>query len=121
MKSASARARGWIGEELAAQFLSRAGYLIRGRNIRYGRGELDIVCQKGKEIIFVEVKTRRSVRFGKPEESITARQEKMLKQTAMGYLQDTVVGLRPARFDIVAVTESADTFSIRHSKNVFSY
>ena len=120
MRSLSGKARGWIGEELAAQYLHGRGYTILGRNVRYGRGELDIVCRDKEEIVFVEVKTRRSFAYGAPEQSITPRQENMLKHTASWYLQENVKELTPTRFDVVGVVESADAYTLRHVKNALT-
>ncbi|WP_276661388.1 YraN family protein, partial [Syntrophomonas wolfei] len=61
------RELGLWGEELAAQYLGKKGYKILERNFYTRYGELDLVCEKDDNIVFVEVKTRRSTRFGSPE------------------------------------------------------
>ena len=58
------------GEEAAAVFLERAGYDILARNFRTPRGEIDIVASKGRMLAFVEVKTRRTQRFGRPAAAV---------------------------------------------------
>ncbi len=116
MSVRSEKVRGKIGEELAAQFLAGKGLTILERSARYGRGELDIVCRDGDEIVFVEVKTRWSFGTEEPEDLISVKQERMLKNTADWYLQERGEGLVPARFDIVTVEEGRDSYHLRHVK-----
>jgi len=60
------------GENIAAAFLARAGYDIIERNWRCARGEIDIIARRGRDLVFVEVKTRSGMGYGHPFESITA-------------------------------------------------
>ncbi|HID55979.1 TPA: YraN family protein, partial [Candidatus Poribacteria bacterium] len=60
---------GLLGEEIAADFLRRKGYRLLERNIRIGRGEIDLVALDGETLVFVEVKTRKGLRYGHPSES----------------------------------------------------
>lgn len=66
-------AQGRKGEEIACQFLASKGYKIIAKNFRTRFGEIDIVAQDGKTLVFVEVKARASREFGLPEEAITPR------------------------------------------------
>jgi putative endonuclease len=75
------------GEAIAARHLSERGYTIRERNWRHGHGELDIVAERGGEIVFVEVRARRNDAFGTPEESLGLRKQAKLIETAQAYLQ----------------------------------
>ena len=59
------------GELLAANHLQSEGYVIRHRNWRCGHKELDIVAEKDGTLVFVEVKTRKDVLFGLPEDAVT--------------------------------------------------
>ena len=61
---------GRIGEDIAAQYLRLIGYGIIGKNLRIGRNEIDIVASDGDCLVFVEVKTRRSSRYGEPAEAV---------------------------------------------------
>ena len=70
------------GEELAAAFLVRAGYSILERNWRCRQGEVDVIAFDGREIAFVEVKTRTSVLFGHPLEAITPQKLARLRRLA---------------------------------------
>ena len=61
---------GKMGETLAASYLQLAGYQLLERNWRSGRVEIDLIVSKGGRLHFIEVKTRRSLRYGWPEEHI---------------------------------------------------
>ncbi|MFQ5518513.1 MAG: YraN family protein [Mariprofundus sp.] len=56
--------QGQAGEELAASYLQRRGYTILGRNVRLGRGELDIIARHGELLVFIEVKSHKSRQSG---------------------------------------------------------
>lgn len=73
------------GEVLAAEFLESRGYVILDRNWRCGQGEIDVVAQHGTETVFVEVKTRSSVAFGHPLESITVSKLARLRRLAAAW------------------------------------
>ena len=64
------RAFGAEGEARAAAYLEREGYRIVDRNVRAGGVEMDLVATRGRQVVFVEVKARRSLRFGTPEEAV---------------------------------------------------
>ena len=70
------------GEQVAAEFLTTEGYAIVDRGWRCSRGEIDVIARQGACTIFVEVKTRRSLRFGHPLEAITATKFSRLKVLA---------------------------------------
>ena len=76
------------GESIAAAYLSEKGYTILERNARTPYGELDLVTQRGEEVIFVEVKTRTSARFGAPEIAVTPRKAEHLRNAAMHYAME---------------------------------
>lgn len=82
------RKLGQLGENLAANYLERRGYVIRQRNYRCPVGELDIVAKDGDCLVFVEVRTRRGREYGTPEESITAAKQTKLVEVAQTYLQE---------------------------------
>ena len=120
MRWHAGKARGWIGEELTAQYLEGQGYVIVGRNVRFGRGELDIVCRDRDELVFVEVKTRRSFPDDEPVQVLSVRQERMLKYTADGYMQEHVKELTPMRFDVVGVVEGEDEYRLQHVRSALT-
>jgi len=96
-------ALGKKGENLAEKFLSQQGLKILSRNYKTSQGELDIIAQSRQEIIFVEVKTRSSQKFGSPMEAVNRRKQEKLKQVAQTYLTAHRLENYPTRFDVVAI------------------
>lgn len=95
--------RGIEGEEHAVRELKKNKYKIIERNFRTPAGEIDVVAKDGKCLVFVEVRTRGSVEFGLPQETILAGKRKKLYNAARWYMQKNRVGDGPCRFDVVAV------------------
>lgn len=98
------------GEELAAGHLSRHGYRILERNWRCARGELDIIAQLPGLVVVVEVKTRRSLRFGHPLESITDEKALRLRRLAKEWMRATSTRAR-LRIDAIGIVLSDDGVS----------
>ncbi len=96
-------ALGQRGEQLAADKLTALGYEIVERNFRCVAGEIDLVTKFGEAWVFVEVRTRRGVDFGSPEESVTLRKKSHLIAAAQTYLQDHALADVNWRIDFVAV------------------
>ncbi|EFO81591.1 hypothetical protein OSCT_0607 [Oscillochloris trichoides DG-6] len=98
------RSLGDFGEAAAHAYLLRQGYRILARNWRCSRGELDLVAQDGDQIVFVEVRTRRSSGPISPEESITPTKRQRLLRLAMIYLdQSDLPSTSACRIDLIAV------------------
>jgi putative endonuclease len=76
---------GRAGEDRAAQHLTALGYTVLSRNWRAPGGELDVVAAHGREIVVVEVKTRRSLGFGHPLEAVDDRKRRRLWRLAMAW------------------------------------
>ena len=74
-----------LGEEIAAKYLRDKGYKIIDKNFRKGYGEIDIIAIQGRTLVFIEVKTRTSNRFGTPFEQITPFKIRALERTALFY------------------------------------
>lgn len=94
---------GKLGEKTAQKFLKKRGYRIRETGFRCPRGEIDIIAQKKDCLVFVEVRTKSSLDFGTPEESITqAKKEKIIASTLT--YTTTHQNLPPlCRIDVVAI------------------
>jgi putative endonuclease len=108
---------GELGEQIAALFLEAQGYDCVTRRYRRQGGEIDLIMRKQQRLIFVEVKTRRGNRFGRPEEAVNGRKQARLRRLAGQYLHETgPVGIREYRFDVVAVQIFAegDGCRLRH-------
>lgn len=91
------------GEALAEQHLKQAGYRIVARNYRCRFGEIDLVAEEGGNLVFVEVKTRRSGVFGHPLEAVDRHKRGQLSRAARRYLEENGASERFCRFDVVAV------------------
>jgi len=94
---------GKLGEKLAQKFLKKKGYRIRETNFRCREGEIDFVAQQKDYLVFVEVRTKSSLDFGTPEESITQSKKAKLVASALTYIS-THQNLPPLwRIDVVAI------------------
>ena len=91
------------GEGVAGRFLQEKGYVLLATNYRCRWGEVDIVAQDGEELVFVEVRTRRGVEFGTPEESVTAAKARKLIATAQEFLQEHDQVNAGWRIDLIAI------------------
>ena len=97
------QALGRRGENLAAAWYEHAGYQILDRNWRCRDGELDLVLGRGRTVVFCEVKTRSSTRFGAPVEAITATKQRRLRTLALRWLADHDRRGGDLRFDVASV------------------
>jgi len=95
--------RGKKGEELAASYLKSQGYKILERNFKKRYGEIDIIAQSGSTLVFIEVKTRWSRKFGLPEEAVTPWKLKSVIRTAQYYKMLHPELPEAMRIDVVAV------------------
>lgn len=98
---------GRIGESLAASALEKRGYRILEQNYRCRFGEIDLVAEESEYLVFVEVKTRRGVVCGLPEEAVTDRKARKLQEVAAYYLDAHNLPDCSWRIDVVAVQFSA--------------
>lgn len=114
------------GEALAAAFLEARGYRILERQYRFERAEVDLVCFEpadqydlGGELVFVEVKTRTGLGFGRPEEAVTPEKKRNIIRAAEAYLHERRLDGSPCRFDVVAVLLGDEEPQIEHFKHAF--
>ncbi|RLE08726.1 YraN family protein [Candidatus Aerophobetes bacterium] len=91
------------GEAIAVSFLKKQGYKIIERNYRSKLGEIDIIAREKDNIVFVEVKTRRSDDFGLPQEAVSYRKQRRLTKIALGYLAYHRLRGMNCRFDVVGI------------------
>jgi len=94
---------GRLGEACAIDYLVRHGYEIVAKNYRKPFGEIDIIAREQGTLVFIEVKTRRSRRFGGPSEAVDLRKQRQLSRIAQDYLAQHRLGDSAARFDVVGV------------------
>ena len=110
---------GKTGEELAARHLAERGFTILARNYRTPVGELDIIARDRRHLLFVEVKTRRSSRFGVPAEAVGAHKQRQIIRAAQWYLVSTRIPDLQPRFDVIAVIAGGGEPEITHIPNAF--
>lgn len=91
------------GEKLAQDFLKKRGYTIIETNYRCPRGEIDIIARQKDTLVFIEVRTKQSLTFGSPEESVTPGKARKLRETAYHYQQHHEKLPDIWRIDFVAV------------------
>lgn len=113
------------GEAVALTYLLKRGYVLRDRNVRFGRGELDLVMDAPDgDLVFVEVKTSRQDRAGDPLAWVTPRKQTQIARVAQGYcLQRGLLSGncdRPMRFDVIAVDLALrGDAAVRHIPHAF--
>jgi putative endonuclease len=109
---------GHVGESAAVRYLMDLGWTVLDRNYRCRAGEIDVVARDQESVVFVEVRTRASVLFGTPEESITTTKARRMMRCALTYMAahpDLSAGWR---IDVIAVrVERNRTLSVSHYRN----
>ena len=109
------RAYGNEGEQAACEYLQARGWKILERNVRRGRGEIDIIARRRKITAFIEVKRRRSEAFGRPAEAVNSEKQKRIAQAASLYMQQNNLEDACIRFDIIEILPE----EIRHIEGAF--
>ena len=119
--------KGAVGEVLAARFLRDKGYQILSSNYRCRQGEIDIIAEDEKYIVFVEVKYRKNsvhlAKYGRPVRAVTKDKKTHVVFAAKHYLTTTPTSKKP-RIDVIEIisNQEADGFvslNIKHFKNAF--
>jgi len=121
MKDTKKITTGKEGEKIAAAYLKKNGYRIIEINFRCSIGEIDIVAKEKDDLVFVEVKTRKSIELGYPEQAVGIRKQKKMSQLALWYLQKRKIADTNARFDVVAVTLIPEKNEVKLIKNAFDF
>ena len=111
------------GENTACLFLESKGYKIIEKNYKAYRKEIDIIAYKDGYIIFAEVKTRSSVKFGAPSESVNLKKQQHIIFAAKMFLlqnQRSYSDFQP-RFDIIEIyrDKKAEKDYVRHIEGAF--
>jgi putative endonuclease len=121
IKQTNRKRLGEVGEIHACRYLKKHRYNILARNYVTYLGELDIVAEDGDTIVFVEVRTKRSVEYGLPEESIDKKKRQKLTRLAQVYIKHKHLYARKARFDVISIVAHGllGRKSIRLIKNAF--
>jgi putative endonuclease len=110
---------GRAGEAAAATFYQQAGYTVLAQGYRHGRAEVDLIVQRGQELlVFVEVKTRSGGHYGPPETFVSNRKKELFRLAAT-HLQESLSWRGDIRFDIVALTQLAQGFRLELFEDAF--
>lgn len=106
------------GERLAVDFLVKKGYVIRDKNWRFQKAEVDIIAQKKDILAVVEVKTRSSIEFGNPQDFVNPKKIKLLVSAIDEYVISKELDVE-VRFDIIAIVSENNNFIIEHLEDAF--
>lgn len=107
------------GEDLAAAALKNQGYKILERNYATPLGEIDLIAKHKGCLVFIEVKTRKTLRFGRPEEAVTGAKQRRLQRLAEYYVKQKRLDNQPLRFDVVAITIDANNLQMEIIQDAF--
>ncbi len=109
------------GEALAAEYLRRKKYKTVAMNYKSRFGEIDIIAENKKELVFVEVKLRKNSDFGAPCEFVTERKQEKIRRTAEAYLAESDFD-KLMRFDVIEIYAPkgiSEEYTINHIENAF--
>lgn len=113
---------GAVGEQIAARLLEEKGYQIVTRNWRTQLGELDLVATNQKNLVFVEVRTTTSTRFGYGFQSVNERKQQQVRKIALQYIQQHVRRPYALRFDVISILlnhQTGQAVETEHLEGVF--
>jgi len=114
--------RGYAGERLAMAHLLQSGWRIEAHRFRLGHHDVDLVARQGNLVAFIEVKTRSSLRFGHPEETVDRRKRAILRRLAELWRVRFGLPSDRYRFDLIAIEEGPDPSTspqVRHIENAW--
>ena len=108
------------GEDIAAAYLESKGWLILDRNYFFEKAEVDIVAYDHTQIIFIEVKSRSGTYFGRPEEYVTSKKEKLVKKAAEAWIYERKMDTALVRFDVISIVKEKNSApDITHFEDAF--
>jgi putative endonuclease len=110
---------GQRGEEMAVSFLKGLNYQILERNYRCKLGEVDIIARDNDTLVFIEVRTRSSLAFGLPQESINRRKRHQISKVALEFILRKKMKNTPARFDVIAISLEPGKEKVDHIRDAF--
>lgn len=109
---------GKLGENLATKYLENLGYKIIERNFLCRQGEIDIIAHNKQEIVFIEVKTRTNLHYGKPAEAVTNIKQKHIEKSAKYYLYKNKLEKAYVRIDVIEIYIWNNKYKINHIKQI---
>lgn len=111
---------GKIGENISTKYLEQIGYEILQRNFECKQGEIDIIAKDKEEIVFVEVKTRANMLYGKPKEAVDTIKQKHIYKSAEFYIYIKHLENLPVRIDVIEVYKKKEKYILNHIKNAIT-
>ena len=108
---------GELGEQIASHYLAQKGYKIIDKNFECRQGEIDIIALDKKEIVFIEVKTRTSIKYGFPSEAVNKIKQKHILQTIKYYTYTRNLCDEFIRIDVIEVYINDNIYKVNHIKN----
>lgn len=114
----SNKTTGDLGEKLAIEYLIKNNYTIIETNFTTKIGEIDIIAKQDDIVIFIEVKTRRSLKYGRPYEAVNYKKTQKIIRVAQNYINYKNIEDVQYRFDVIEVFLS-ETSKINHIKDAF--
>lgn len=109
---------GKLGEDLACKYLQNKGYKILERNFEARQGEIDIIALDKSEIVFIEVKTRSNISYGKPAEAVNEIKQNHLIKTIEYYIYSRHLEDEFIRIDIIEIYLWKNKYRVNHIKQV---
>lgn len=109
------RRLGELGEEIALLYLQAHLYECLARRYRTRYGEIDLIVRRAEVLVFVEVKARRGLGFGRPQDAVDRRKLRTMRRIAASFLADVrVPGIGSYRFDVVGVLFGERSLALEH-------
>lgn len=107
------------GEDFAVKYLENIGYNIIERNFMCKKGEIDIIALDKDYVVFIEIKTRSSIEYGLPSESVTKKKLQHMKNTIKYYLYKRNLENKNIRVDVIEIYIKAENYKVNHIKQIF--
>lgn len=109
---------GKLGEDLAEKYLEQIGYKVIERNFECKQGEIDIIALDKNEIIFIEVKTRTSIKYGSPADAVNENKQKHLLKAVKYYLYSRHLENEFVRIDVIEIYLYEHKYRVNHIKQI---
>ncbi|MFN7135447.1 MAG: YraN family protein [Myxococcales bacterium] len=110
---------GQEAEDLAARYFEERGYVIRERNFKGYRGEIDLVAEKGLHLVFVEVRFRKTIAFGGPDDTVDRAKQRRICHAALEWAVKNDSLERIIQFDVIAVRRTREGPRLEHIEDAF--
>jgi putative endonuclease len=111
---------GQQGEARARRYFRKNGYQVLAQNYQRRFGEIDLIVEKDRAITFVEVRYRRSIEFGLPQETVIKRKQAKIRKVATQFLvENNIWNKVDCHFDIISIYEVEGRERIEHIRDAF--